>query len=1321
MAHVKKIVRISVWLLVSISILWACVFYYVGDINRLKKAVEKNLKNQLNCTIKLGELDWDLEGLKFGFTTSAASLYDLDNNIVLQAGPTRIVWDIRSILLGQYAHFDSIDSADLYLKAIRNEEGKWNLIEIFPPGPPPKIDNLRLHNSIVYLIDHLNPSANSVLYKDLNLLFIKQKHDNRRLDLTTRLGSLNSSSFVKIKGYYTEKEKFDWRDSAVNLYLIARNVELDKWQGYVKDFISEPEINRVKGNFTGVVRLKKGRRNKLLDLRVNTKTKDFAIAIKNQDVEQLITIPKTKLSLRAFIDQEKIKLRFLKSDIDELSYKLSGYIYNWSEPLVETDLYFRTNKFNFKNIKPYLPLSLLPASTRDRIKPINDDGYVKLDVKLKGPLIAPTYNGTVLLSEFDLTPESGFLSTIHDLEGKLTLDEKVLNIDYLNIPIRDSVLSLQGKVDEGNLKSNFSVKGKSLDVHDLLNLLTEAGYPSPILDETDFYGELDLDLDVVSEAYQAPEIMGKLVFHDVGAVVYKEELLQIEKVFGEFALDGSKITFDNLNGLINDEGFFIHGDLSLQEDQKINLLVEAEHLKVIPYVLSKLSAQTPLKPVADTITGKASDVNLSISGSIYEPTLYGMLSIHDIAFNFPNLEEGVSGVEGVLTFEGQELIIDNLQGKIQNSNFTISGFVENLLSDPKPKIRLVTEAIELNNIWKFLQKQLQSTSLKTQAEELEELTGTVATDIFVYRDAVLGDIYFKDIGIKHKLLPFALNNLSGKLVVSEKDLNLLNVQGAIDGSNNFSSNITVSNYLDPSFYVEGMLSLDLDLPSIVKAIDAPALDVITVDGLIPSTVNFNFSQPIANINFHTTLSEMLQLDIPPYISKPTNKDYIITGDVDFDIEKMGLYINRFNIKSKKLSLVTNGSIRNITSSEPDLMIYFNTDEPTAVFMITEPITPLMDFKMWGMINLSGSISGTPSMYAISSVAKIRNIRMPKLFGRKLKATDGEVSIYLDDKQGALHSRMENITYVSFKAKAADVLATYLHPTIKLDELVLEGAPGEIHASGIYNLENNSVSFGASGSNLELSSLGSFVFLDPGKVSGMTDFSLVIDGQGKTQEELISNSKGNLSFAVSKGHLGHVGLLHKGLQVANIFGQGIFGFNLRNIFSLFFKYEDGDFDLAKGSVVLDNGMIKLKELLYRAKNLFLNSFGFVDLNNSFIKLAFYGYLPENEEVEESPDPAPEAESKIGKVAETAKSVTSKTVSKVTDAITIVPNALEKRKIYIPFLSLTPPRYFKFEIKGDLNNSKKITRHAGRSFKWLKGRRLEREYEHVPKTEEKDAKE
>ena len=1297
MFHLKLITRIIIYFFVFFCIMLTCLFYSFSDINKLKSYVEKNLKDQLTCTVKLGELQWDWKGLEFGVTASDISLYDQGNNLVLQAGPTRFVWHFKSIVTGRYSHFYRIESANLYLNAIRNKKGIWNLIAMFPPGPPPKVDNLELHNSIIYLIDELNPDKNkTALYKDLNVNWEKRPFSKkRRIDLFTRIGSLTSPSFVKIKGFYTESKKFNWNKNELDISVLAKKIDLAGIRGYLIMFVKEPELKKLEGEFTGRIIARKTRHSKEIILRSITRTNNFRVEFQNKDISQVIEIPKTNFVLSAIINQNKITIKSFKSQIDKLSYELGGTIYNWSKTLPEVDVWLKTNKFNFKTIKPYLPLSLLPPSTRIRIEPLNDDGIVQLDLKLKGNQYTPVYNGTILLENFNLTSESGFLSAIHGLNGMLTLDNDVLKIDYLNIPIDKSLLILKGLVDSKNSKTTFTLNGHGLEIDILQELLLQSGFQSSFVNNVQSQGKLDLAVDVSVLKDSAPEIKGKLSFHNAGISIIQEEPLEIKDVFGELLLDGSNVIFNKLGGLINNEAFSINGGFSLKEDERVSLSLKADHLKIIRYLFSFLTAKTPVKPLAETISGEFSNLNLNIGGTFTKPILDGRVLISDVSFSLPNLTDRISNISGNLQFEGADLLIQQLSGKIQNSEFAIDGYIEDLFNKPKPKIRVVSGDVEISSFWEFIKKQLKTTSLEAQADALEQLKGIASVDLFIHPDAVLGNIFFKNGEIKYKLLPFGLNNLDGRLVIGEKNITIFGLMGSINDSNNFICDLNVTDYLSPSFSVLGMVNLELDLPAFLKAVNAPALDTVSVMGLIPTTLNFDFTEPVANVNFYSTLDETLELEFQPYIKKPLDKNYELSGNLEFDTMDLNLYLNDFNIKSNKLSFTTNGSIKNISSKNPELMLYFNTDEPAGIFMVIEPIIPLMGFKFWGMIDLNGSVAGTPSMYAVSSIGKITEIRMPDILGKKLTATDGDFNVYFDNNQGVVHSKINNVNFVSLKAKSVSLSGNYVNPIFYLNELTVDGDPGSIFAVASYDPRDNMVSLNANGSGLDLSSLGSFVLLDPSKISGTTDFSFMIDGKGKTKDEILDNSKGSLSFSVSDGKLGQIALLQKGLQLASLLGQGVFGLNLKNVFSLFFKYQDGSFNTIKGSLDLEKGFIKANEFLYRAKDLFLNSFGFIDLKNNFVGLSFYGYLPTRNDL-----------IKQNKISST---------NIFTGAISIIPDALGQKRFFIPFFSSTPPQYFKFEVKGDSKKPKKIMGHARRSFRWLKGKRLQKEIKFVPKVD------
>ena len=121
MISVKTITRILVWSFIAFCILITCFLFFLNNINKFKSAVEGNLKNQLTCTVKLGDLQWDWDKLKLGVTTSKITLYDQENNIVLQGGPTRFVWHLKNIITGSTSHFYIIDTTKLSVDQVINK------------------------------------------------------------------------------------------------------------------------------------------------------------------------------------------------------------------------------------------------------------------------------------------------------------------------------------------------------------------------------------------------------------------------------------------------------------------------------------------------------------------------------------------------------------------------------------------------------------------------------------------------------------------------------------------------------------------------------------------------------------------------------------------------------------------------------------------------------------------------------------------------------------------------------------------------------------------------------------------------------------------------------------------------------------------------------------------------------------------------------------------------------------------------------------------------------------------------------------------------
>lgn len=1317
----KLILRITIWSITGLILIFSGLVYFYGDINKVKGYIKKDFKERLNCSVDLGEMNWDFDGGKIGFSITEFSVIDPNGNLIIQAGPSRIVWRLRSIIFGRFNHFKRIESINFFVNLERRKNGEINIFEIFPSegkGKPPKIDNLVLHNGIVHFTDLYKDLNKDILYKDININWQLSKGTKYREVLaTTRIGSTKSPSFIKVKGHYTDSNKFNWKKDEVSLYLLAKKIRIADWESYLT---SVPEINSVSGKFSGLVHLRKKKGEEFIHVRSKNKINKLDLIINNKFSKDRIYIPRKKISLLGEIHKDKIRIKNLRSTVDKLTYNLTGYINNYTKNLPEVDLKLRTNRFNFKEVKKYIPFSLLPSDTRARIEPINDDGFVKLNLKINGPFIAPKYNGVIFLNDFNLTPESGFLQFIHGLNGKLTLEDHILNIDYINIPIEESTLKLKGKVDNKKIVTSLNIFGEDLSINTLQNIAIDFE-PSTqeFLSQVISYGKLDLNLDVLAELNKAPEIKGKIGFHDAGIELFHTDLIELKDLFGDILLDGKNVIFQKLTGLINEDDFYIDGSASLKEDETVNLHLKADQLKIISSLISLVADNSPIKINKDSISGELSKLDISVSGTFSEPSLDGMIFINDIAFKLPDFPDAFDNISGNLVFHDSILEIDDITGSILSAldlglpsdfvrerYFHINGFVKSLFTKPSPKIEIISEPLEVSNIWKVVKKGLQGTEMEEQINDILDLSGHAQFDIFLEPEKVTGMIIPSNIFVKYKYSPFDLYFNSGNILIKDSDIEITSLIGMLGEGNNFNSDLIIYKYDKPDMYVKGTGKVDLDIPYSADTLNPKFPKMFKTNMSLPTNVTYTFKIPVANVEFDTFLAMNFSIDIDPLmlkdtfdplISKPMDLEYMLTGNIDLDTEKMDMKINKFNISTVKLSLNTEGEILMIDSESPSLMLNYHTDPGSNIYMIIKSVAPISKHvRVFGEIDLDGTINGSPIMPEFTWMAKMKDTMVQPIFepNKRVNVEDGETSGYFDGDKGNVKAVFHNADYFSFHAMTISLSATYENPVAYIQEFSFDVDPGNIHLTGNYNPVNGNSDIEALGKDIEVSKLSEFIVLNPEKLRGNTNFTVMLMTSGLSTKDLIQNSQGEVSFSVTNGHIGEIALLHKGLQVASLFKQGIFGLNLRNIFTLFFNFKNGDFNIVDGKFKLNNGIVKEKFFHYRADNLFLNSFGRIDLNNFLANLAVYGYLPKK--------PEDYLNNNEGKGA----------VKILTDSVTFIPFLISKGLNYIPFVSTTPPKHFKFKIEGSLKDQDQVVKNTAKSFKWLKGKKLKKEIEYFP---------
>lgn len=1184
--NIKKLTKpLLIIFCISASLILFSFIAYMSDLNRIKKFAQKIIQNQLNCDLFFDTLKWERQGVNFGVGFGELTIIDKKGNLIIQSGPTKIFWSLKNVLRGRIAFFHKIESKDLYVDIQRYTNGKINLIEIFPPNKQEfDIDNLILDGGSVLFKDYLNTKQNTITFKDIHLSWSRNKFTKtKKIILTSNLISANNKALLKIKGFFTYKNQFSWKKDLINLYISAKNIKLDGFETYLKGL---PQVKSLEGNFTGVIYLKKDKGKPFIDIKARTYLDNFKAHLENEFQKDIFKLPRTHFSGRGKIEKKKITIYNFDSRVHNLKYYIKGIIENWSTTLPEIDINFKTNKFNFLNLKENLPLALLPGSTRAKIEPIKDDGFITLDINAKGPAIAPKYFGTILLDDFNLSPESGFLEFIHGLNAKLVLNDELLKIEYLNIPINKSNLQITGEVNNKTFENNINIKVENVDIGALQGVVVDFD-PNihNLLNDVQSYGNFSLNLNVMSAANKAPDITGMVSFNDTGFVIIATSpIFELSKVNGEFNLDGNNVIFKKINGLINEKPFSVNGSISIKEDENINIHVQADKLKVLSSILAFASNYAMLAPVITSLKGGFSDLDIAAYGKISNPNINGMLTADEISFAIP--------------------------------------------------------------------KQM-----------------------------------------------LTVNSLTGNVLFNEKIVNLENVAITINETSMLFSNIAISDYFTMTPGSKGFFKGDLDPHTITQVLIPEFQMNLKCDGTIPILVNFAINNNLGNVNFNLSLAETLMLDFEPYISKPTNLAYNIKGDFDVDIKNSNIKVNDIGIKSKGLILNTYGVVNNYLSKEPFYNFKFYSTPPTGTYMLIKPFIRLKDnIKLFGDIEIEGLLMGTPSKPDLNFEAQLSMLKIQPVYdpnqNKRVDIENGTIKLSYMDKKGDFSAQANSIDYFSFHGMTANLHATYNDPIINIDKFHLDVDPGFIDGSLLYNIKDTSININSITKQVQLSKLGEFIFKDPKKLDGTTNLDIMLITKGMTSKQLISNAMGDITLSIDNGHIGEIALLHKGLQAASIFKQGLFGINLRNLFTLFFDYKDGSFKNISSDIKIRKGILNFEKFHFRANNLLLNMFGKINLKELETKLSLYGYIPDKKET-----------IIIGGQEFIIEGGGN------TDALAVSP-ALLKKRFVIPFISSTPPQHFKLKIEGNLKDQNKISKKAIRSFKWVKGKQLQKEYQYFP---------
>ncbi|BDD06305.1 AsmA family protein [Aureibacter tunicatorum] len=370
--------------------------------------------------------------------------------------------------------------------------------------------------------------------------------------------------------------------------------------------------------------------------------------------------------------------------INDFEFGFDGNLKMNDKDLI-TDITFSSKESSFKNI-----LSLAPGIYTKEFKDLEASGKFKFDGFVKG-----TYNEKSLPAfglNLDVDNAMFKYPELPTAINNINIDMHVDNqngviedtrVDIKNVSLKMGKNPLEGKILVKNLRNYplvADIKAK-VDLHDLLNI-----FP---IDSLEMKGIYDLELhadgyyDSIND--QFPKVKGHMGLKD-GYIKSAHFPLPIENinlsadVVNETGkMENTLISIPNLSMIMNKERFDASGKIYNLND--INWDIKAKG-KI------DIGAMTAIYPIDSTEMKGNVYANIASKGKMSDLDnekydrlkTSGQLTLSNFSYKNPSIPQGVMISKGELVFDPKKMELKKLDGKIQTSDFKVTGSINNYLA-----------------------------------------------------------------------------------------------------------------------------------------------------------------------------------------------------------------------------------------------------------------------------------------------------------------------------------------------------------------------------------------------------------------------------------------------------------------------------------------------------------------------------------------------------------------------------------------------------------------------------------------------------------------
>ncbi|MBI4532880.1 MAG: hypothetical protein HY711_02945, partial [Candidatus Melainabacteria bacterium] len=810
--------------------------------------------------------------------------------------------------------------------------------------------------------------------------------------------------------------------------------------------------------------------------------------------------------------------------------------------------------------------------------------------------------------------------------------------------------------------------------------------------------------------------------HDA-SLTFKDASLSVAKVGGQIAYDGRMLSFNRVAGTMGGGTFHLDGKVNLAPKPNLDVNFRATHIDLvhIERALRALHVQFPML-AQHRLYGRVKEITLALRGSPHNPTISLAVVPEDLFFQPPGLSRPLRAQSGRLTYNHDELVLQDVALVGQGTKLVTSLAVEHLSTKARLRyIKVKTTGYELSEINFFLSSPLMPPAMRKAYLEflarhhVVSLKGKVYGDVIWHVRPKSNEFDFAGIvglwGVTARVVlsnVVTLEQVSGILALAGSELIIQDLNGKV-GRTSFVMDGHITNYrrtkahwqvelksrLYPAELMELVPGLSQSLQAKVVSTYPVGLKAMISGDEDSSLVVFSARANAAdNLRVITQLSSFYQ---PPGIAITLDGSITVhpgaSGSIA--IHNSHLLIGHCLVQGQgKFSWQAPAF-----QAPAKLFLQCHTPNPVPAYLVASVLNPaIKPDTTGGEVQWGLTLEGPLSHLLANGRVLFKNVSCPDynlytITGR-LEASDFTLVRSPEDRgtvsgKSQLFLDLATIGKLALNNIAAGITWETLDGTSQARIVIRDGtaklAQGQLHVNGSFELPNHRVIIQAQLQEVQADEVMSQLLGHRQEINGLANAQLYLDSQGRTQKELMANLTGRGQIAILNGKVTRFGELQERLVQANLFQQGLFGFNLNNLLQTVVPVRTGEFRELGAHFSILHGVCSIDELHFSGDDMRLRAAGTVNLPLGTVQLDIAGNIPRVS-----------SSLLAGPVGQLSKKFT---IQKLVQILTL--HKLEALPSFpiLGDLATDRPRAFVFQVASPLGKPEAIVQSIEKSFHWL----------------------